>query len=59
MGDRALVRAGLIGAAPKAVCWRHPGRGGLAPGALGLAGAAVWVDQLIIPGLLGLVVLTP
>lgn len=52
MDDRALVRTGLIGAAIAALCCATPVLV-LALAALGLAGAAVWLDWLLIPALLG------
>ena len=56
MDDRALVRKGVVGAAIAALCCATPMLV-LALAALGLAGAAVWLDWLIIPALLGFVAL--
>lgn len=56
MNDRTLVRTGLVGAAIAAVCCATPILV-IALAALGLAGAAVWLDWLLVPALIGFVVI--
>ena len=54
--DRTLVRTGLIGAVVAAICCATPLLV-LALGALGVGGAALWLDWLLIPALFGFVAL--
>lgn len=56
MDDRTLVRTGLVGAAIAAVCCATPILV-IALAALGLVGAAVWLDWLLIPALIGFVMI--
>lgn len=56
MQDRTLVRTGVLGATIAAICCATPLLV-LALGALGLAGAAVWLDWLLIPALVAFVAL--